>query len=60
VFLVIILISVTSTLRNQNTLDVNLINIYAHVGFAVDKVARGQAYFPVLRFFSCRCHFSVP
>jgi len=41
-------------------LDVNLINIYAHVGFAVDKVTRGQVYFPVLRVFPCRWHFSVP
>ena len=32
--------------------DVNLININARVGFAVNKVARGQVYFPVLRF-SC-------
>jgi len=31
-------------------LDVNLVNINAHVGSAVNKLARGQVYVAVLRF----------
>jgi hypothetical protein len=30
-----------------------------HVGFAVDKVALGQIFLRVLRFFSCQYHFTV-